>query len=408
MSNRIKEITSYFRNALAAQVNKKIEFKGGKFFYFTFSELINGKIDKVIFDNLAKEVKTKDEKGKEQESINVIIVAKTIKTIFDSQIKRNSDFEDLTGIYFVPAILNKYGVLKYDERKLPWIPREFLQPMIEPMISMGHYDDYDNYISESIGRLHKIDRWKDYIDFVKDTYENVTKAKFEDANLLDVELDNNIYIIKDNTINAVGAVLNLYDNIIDKYEESKLYENFISLDMNNVLPLIPNGIIEMDQHCGQMGGDYPLSPSQRECINHFTNMEDGEILAVNGPPGTGKTTLLQSIVANMYVERALKKEKPPLIVASSTNNQAVTNIIEAFGKINTLGYGNLEERWIEGINSFAVYFPAVDKRKDAKIKGYHYTNLVGDDFISEIESDDNILKSKEKLLANYKDRKSVV
>lgn len=51
----------------------------------------------------------------------------------------------------------------------------------------------------------------------------------------------------------------------------------------------------------------------------------------------------------MYVEKALKKEKPPLIVASSTNNQAVTNIIESFGKINAMGYGNLEERWIEGV-----------------------------------------------------------
>ena len=396
MTNKVKEITSYFRSALAAQVNKKIAFKEGKYFYFTFKELINGKINEAIFNGLYKE-------KYEKESINVIIVAKTIKTIFESQERRNSNFEDLTGVYYVPAILTKYGELKYDERKLPWIPREFLQPMIEPILSMGVYENYDEYLSKSIGRIHQIKNWNDYILLVKDIYENVTKTKFEANRLLDVEFDNNIYILKDDTVNATRAVINLYDNIIDQYKESKLYENFMSIDFKDVLPIISNDIEEMNRHCGQMGGEYPLSPSQRESINHFTHMSDGEILAVNGPPGTGKTTLLQSIVANMYVERALKKEKPPLIVASSTNNQAVTNIIESFGKIDRVGYENLEERWIEGVKSFAVYFPSSDKEKEkeAKNRGYHYTDLRGKNFISDIETEENILKSKGKILSNF-------
>ena len=79
-----------------------------------------------------------------------------------------------------------------------------------------------------------------------------------------------------------------------------------------------------------MNGKYPLSPSQREAVNHFNAISNGEILTVNGPTGTGKTTLLQTIVADMYVKRAIKKEKAPLIVASSTNNQAVTNMITSF------------------------------------------------------------------------------
>ena len=75
-------------------------------------------------------------------------------------------------------------------------------------------------------------------------------------------------------------------------------------------------------------GEYPLSESQREAISCFEEIGEGEVLAVNGPAGTGKTTLLQSIVANMYVRAALERKRAPLIIATSTNNQAVTNIID--------------------------------------------------------------------------------
>ncbi|MGR4052102.1 hypothetical protein ACP56U_22340, partial [Kosakonia cowanii] len=104
-------------------------------------------------------------------------------------------------------------------------------------------------------------------------------------------------------------------------------------------------------------------------------------------------------VANLYVDKALKKEKAPLIVASSTNNQAVTNIIESFGKIEKQwNHSNLGERWVEGVNSFAVYFPASRKEKEAKKKGYQYTNLKGENFFADVESEENIQSSKEKMI----------
>ncbi|MDD3224728.1 MAG: AAA domain-containing protein [Clostridium sp.] len=404
MENKMTEITSYLRSAVAAQVNKKIDFKKDNYFYFSFDELINGKINESIFKNLTKKSK------KEKDSINVIIVAKTIKTIFDSQERKSSNFEDLTGIYYIPAILNKNGKLQYAEKKLPWIPREFLQPMIEDTLSMGNYEDYDNYISKSIGRIYKIRNWNDYIEFVKDIYENITNCKFLDNKLINtdsnnnqlhVKLEDNVYILNDSTVNVTEWILKLYDSIIDKNENSKLYENFINLNFHEQSDLKKNNIDAMNKHCGQMGGEYPLSPSQRECINHFTNMSNGEILAVNGPPGTGKTTLLQSIVSNMYVEKALKGEKPPLIVASSTNNQAVTNIIDSFEKIKVMGYGNLEERWIDGVHNFAVYFPTSKKMEKATNKGYHCTNMNGKSFVSDIEKTKE--NSRKKLLSKCSD-----
>lgn len=152
-------------------------------------------------------------------------------------------------------------------------------------------------------------------------------------------------------------------------------------------------------HVGQMGGEYSLSESQREAVSCFQEIEEGEVLAVNGPPGTGKTTLLQSIVANMYVKAALNNDMAPIIVATSTNNQAVTNIIDSFGKISPIEISNLECRWIKGVNSFAVYFPSASRMKEAESK--QYTSARGGNFVDDIETDENREGSKELFVKEF-------
>lgn len=133
-------------------------------------------------------------------------------------------------------------------------------------------------------------------------------------------------------------------------------------------------------------------------------LENGEVLAVNGPPGTGKTTLLQSVVADLYVRHALAGEKAPLIVATSTNNQAVTNIIESFGKIQKINEtSNFEERWICGVKSFAVYFPSSGREKEAQRNEYQFTNPTGKNFVETIESEENLKKSAQRFLECYCD-----
>lgn len=359
MNTKIKDLTSYFRSTVAASVNRKIELKTLDYYDVEPAKLSEGKLDEYIFENLTRKEQEdrKKEKSKKRDSINVIIVLKTIKTIFDNQAKKDSSVEDLTGIYYMPAILKRDGTLLYEQEKVPWIPREFLQPLVEADLSIGHIQDYDKFLSDNMGRINKIETWADYFKLTTDLYEYVTKTNFFSELLLDIELEKRAYIFEDTTVNATRAILKLYDDLSNKDCKVPLYENFMQTDFAATASLIGNDLERMQKHCGQMNGEYPLSPSQRECINHFSCMENGEILAVNGPPGTGKTTLLQSIVANLVVEKALSKAKPPLIVAASTNNQAVTNIIESFGKIKVIGYANLEERWIEGVKSFAVYFP---------------------------------------------------
>jgi len=51
-------------------------------------------------------------------------------------------------------------------------------------------------------------------------------------------------------------------------------------------------------------GRHPLALMQQAAVNLAIDQGPGEILAVNGPPGTGKTTLLRDVIAALVTKRA--------------------------------------------------------------------------------------------------------
>lgn len=411
MDNKTIEITKYFRSAVASQSSMGIDFKVDYFSAVEIEEVIQGRINPVACDAIFLEAKknTSDDENetKKKTLVNVIICAKTIKTIFETNDKTQTSIEELTGIYYIPALLDEEGSLLFDEgeKKLPWFPREYLMPMVEPTLAVGNADVVDSFMSDNVGCIETIQSWTRYAKFFKELYQTVTESPFEQNRVRNMdekdasfELENKVYLFLDKTVYSTFHIMNLYNHLLEDKLSNELYERFMSTQIQAVSPLIENDLSKMKLHCAQMNGEYPLSPSQREAVNHFNVMTHGEILAVNGPPGTGKTTLLQTIVADMYVKRAIKKEKAPLIVASSTNNQAVTNIIASFGNIKNMGISNLEARWIEGVSSFAAYFPSSAKAKEAQNKGYQYTDQRGSFFVADIEDKNNIEKSKAKLI----------
>ncbi len=372
----MKTITKYFRDALLASLQPTIDYKNDKYDTITAEEIENGIIENLESLKILSGVEFKANEEKE-----LIIALKTLKTKYLSGQAIENNIEEMTSVFFMPVKMNVKGELAPPDDKYPWIPREYLDPMVEPQIAVGKEKDYDVFLENSIDKKNQIELWSDYLEYSKEMYEAVTHSKFSDIYIGEnrIETDGKFYIFFDDIVNATIHLKQVYNDLLESDDKNlKLYSKMTdgnietSMRINNTNKIDFN---KMKYHSGQMGGEYPLSPSQREAISCFSEIKNGEVLAVNGPPGTGKTTLLQSIVANMYVNAALKKDKAPVIVATSTNNQAVTNIIDSFGSINEIGIKNLEKRWIASAKSFAVYFPVASKMNDEKLKKYQWTDV---------------------------------
>jgi len=112
---------------------------------------------------------------------------------------------------------------------------------------------------------------------------------------------------------------------------------------------------------------FPLDNTQRHASlaaayldkNYQNNNSYGRVLAVNGPPGSGKTSMLKAVVAHYVVKAALLREPCPIIVASGATNQSVKNVTSAFPDV--VQDNNNEclleyQRWIPYCPTYGSFF----------------------------------------------------
>lgn len=188
------------------------------------------------------------------------------------------------------------------------------------------------------------------------------------------------YVIKANQPGGASIHIRpLYDHLLKCKKEVPLLASFASTEMPPVAPLLAANAM-LSERLGHSGDEFPQAAAQRDALSHYLTQQQGEILAVNGPPGTGKTTLVLSIIATEWARAALNKTEPPVVIATSTNNQAVTNIIEAFGKDFSTGTGAMAGRWLPELKSYGAYFPSSGRKADAAKK------YQTDDFFYRVES----------------------
>jgi hypothetical protein len=263
---------------------------------------------------------------------------------------------------WVPAIIvNDRGTLSPDPEHQPWIPRQLLNPESSGAV-IGDLQKFDRFFNDHDCPTE----WQDYWKFCDRLLETVTGQTWANFQIQKYHTLKQAMILPNTLVyGASKHIQDLYRKILDRSTMPPLLKRYSSLKDRTLRPILKPADQQLyeNQHLGQMGDRYALSKSQREALHHFFSLDQGEILAINGPPGTGKTTLLQSIIASRWIQQALRAGSPPIIVASSTNNQAVTNIMTSF--IQGDEATSMTQRWLPKITSHGLYLSSIAKTEEA-------------------------------------------
>jgi energy-coupling factor transporter ATP-binding protein EcfA2 len=367
-----KKIISYWLDSLvmADQLQDSSRFTGNSALPIDRPSLAAGQLEDLDHERIRQILLGKapvDAQGKPQKPSNRVLT-------FPFILKRHAeDKQPLIPLWIPALIINDQGMLGPDPEHQPWMPRQLLNPAASNAI--GDLALFDRFFLENDCPTD----WPNYWKFSIQLLEKVSGQSWDSFRLQDYQtLDRGL--ILPNTIIA-GASMHiqaLYRQILDRGTLPPLLQRYGAVrDRKLQAMLNPTAQRPYEaQHLGQMGDLYPLSPSQREALHHFFSLDQGEILAINGPPGTGKTTLLQSVIASLWIRQALQQALPPIILASSTNNQAVTNIITSFQQQERVGaslcdsmYRPFEQRWLPRITSHGLYLASSSKTEEAMKAG---------------------------------------
>lgn len=275
---------------------------------------------------------------------------------------------------YVPALVSSTGQLSPRDDTLPWIGRNYLFPRLPtdrddktvPLI--GNVEAFDKWLGEN---PLEATTWNELMGWCDSLWDQVTGNRIPDGFTIlpDICVD-----IEEADKGTGKEILQLYDALLDEKKSPALLER---LCHGEKYPVVVDESLrrrKLSVPRGTMNASYGLANSQADAVVAFTAMEKGEILAVNGPPGTGKTTLLQSIIASEVVARALDGGEPSVIVGVSTNNQAVTNINrslnEMFDGRAAAGSFPWARRWVPNAKTYGLYLPADSKAKEAQTDGW--------------------------------------
>jgi len=258
-----------------------------------------------------------------------------------------------------------------DGRIIPsqsFIPRDILDPLPRGTFSVGSLSELDRFLTEHTLRVDEEnpELWHLY----QRHWQHMIAEVGGNWPAADTEYQKvGFGLIKTATEVAatVRQILQLSDVLIKDQPETPLLANFARRTPRDTERLMKAPFALADR-AGHPNANFPVADQQREVLAHLYAAQNGDILAVNGPPGTGKTTMLLAAIAGSWVRAALEQTDPPLIVAASSNNQAVTNIIDAFGKDFGCGEGLFAGRWLPDIKSFGLYLPAASREKEASEK----------------------------------------
>lgn len=276
----------------------------------------------------------------------------------------------------IPAEITYDGVIRAKDER-PFIPRKYLHPSRHPF-TISDMDRINQYWLEH--PFQKEQSWQNVLNESERFYKNVFGNSMH---FLQYKKEEDKVLIFDKTSSTNdGSIYNIkafYKNMLSKasykHALSPLAQRYTQIEEDTEGKYLTDSITYSIKHLGQMSTTYGLTSSQREALHHFLALQDGELLSIEGPPGTGKTTLLQSVIASLWVDSAYQqRDTPATILASGATNLSITNILEMFQKISIPSdlpshslfdrIEQLTDRWIPNVNNLGSYCAAESKRDD--------------------------------------------
>jgi hypothetical protein len=365
-----KKILHYWQRTLIDGPYMNIPSKTlEKAFEISISEVKNGKIQTLLIELEDSEALEGEDMEQEEKGY---LICPIVFYLDEDSAGIESNLPGVITPFWIPALI-KDGELTPKRYANPWIPREYLDPTFHEQ-SIGSFTDFESNLLNNKLPLD-VHSWETVWEYSCELFNSVTKQSIEDFSITGYKKHSHAILVQESRSSGHRNITKLY-RYFENIDLPPLLKRFANPVKENILPLQSENILLASHHVGQMSNEHPLSHSQRQTVHHFQTAKEGEVLAVNGPPGTGKTTLLQTILANLLVEKAYKGEDPPIILVSSTNNQAVTNVIDSMGNVKEIMENdnaerqrklkNLEGRWLPNLTSYGLYCPSNSKAKEAE------------------------------------------
>ena len=287
------------------------------------------------FQRAEQAIKNKTNEDVELATLDVLVAPIVAQRKYSHGVQTQSYNKEYPAIFplVITAKVSRSGKLKvYQEGGkviLPRITRGFLEPTEKDTVVLGSIKDADVFVVENgmddtedpdWGEL-----WQYGFKLLNTLSRNDWQQRLEKANYQLIE--SGAVFIGEYRSNINASIVAFYDYLLTKQEQKasftwpKLLQRYCAWQNAELKPLLDDTAIcrYSKKHEGYFS-QFPLTKTQRVALSHFLSLPNGEMLAINGQPGTGKTTLLQSIIASLWTKAALDEAEPPIILASSTNN----------------------------------------------------------------------------------------
>lgn len=402
LTNNSRRFASYWRSSLLDGQSSKGALSpkdASEFLALELGCLSAGTVPKALTDKLFERNITKVD---ENESLNVIFHPYVFRATAEHAESKETIWPLILAPVCARAKLTKDGRLTPIGKVI--IGRDVLEPSTGSGYMVGSVEQLDTFLTEcpcpsfeAVQLAHdsqeyeqaRLEQWQLFINYCEKLLNAMPQggAAIESGGHYKRTQNWFIKAIDDDGNSVTRSIVTLYDHITESKEPLPLFEAYSRLDQSPLAACLDRHSA-FARHVGHSHSEYPLAGAQRDALVHLLGAQQGEVIAVNGPPGTGKTTMLLSVVASLWIKAALAKSDPPVIVVASTNNQAVTNVIDAFGKDFSAGNGPLAGRWLPDLNSFGVFLSSELKKKEASKK--YQTQ----DFYTKIEDEDYLGRAK--------------